>query len=163
LFGQQQMARIPCFRTIPFLLTHFFLFLGLIKLQYWIHDNLIKWGVLNQVSSTTFLKGYCMCCCGTNHLDYQPIPCAGSRGGRYKRLNNLRQLINDKYQNATVYSYVMSSVYRDGNSLRHRGSGPNWQGHCARANTSCGLTLAVNKGHGLQDFPMCVLVMEKMF
>lgn len=70
-----------------------------------------------------------MCCCKRNHLDYQPLPCAGSRGGRSNcSLSNLRQLLNDEHPNGIVYSYVMSTVCRDGNSLRHYGSGPNWQG-----------------------------------
>jgi len=35
--------------------------------------------------------------------------------------------------------------------------------HCARVNTRCGLTLTVNKGHGLQDFVVSVSVMEETF
>jgi hypothetical protein len=37
--------------------------------------------------------------------------------------------------------------------------------HCARVNTTCGLSDAPKIGlaNGLQDFPMCVLVMEKIF
>ena len=70
-----------------------------------------------------------MCCRKRNHLDYQPLPCAGSLGGRSNcSLSNLRQLLNDEHPNGIVYSYVMSTVCRDGNSLRHYGSGPNWQG-----------------------------------
>lgn len=45
-----------------------------------------------------------------------------------------------------MYSYVMSTVCRDGNSLRHYGSGPNWQGGI--------ITLCTCK-HEMRTYPDC--------
>jgi hypothetical protein len=65
--------------------------------------------------------------CGTASLDHQPFPRAGLLARNHNRARAaLRRAVGRG--EATVYSYVVSTVGRDEGWFVQRGSGPNWQG-----------------------------------
>ena len=66
----------------------------------------------------------CTCSGKRDILRYQPISKMNCNCGR----NNIKTILNTTDLSATIYYYVMKTVKRDGDILRHTGSGPNWQG-----------------------------------
>ncbi len=66
----------------------------------------------------------CTCSGGRDTLRYQPIP---KKNCNYN-LDSIITLLNTTDLSAPVYYYVMKTVRRDNDTLRHFGSGPNWQG-----------------------------------
>ena len=84
----------------------------------------------------------CTCSGKRDILRYQPISKMNCNCGR----NNIKTILNTTDLSATIYYYVMKTVKRDGDILRHTGSGPNWQGGV--------ITLCTCK-HLMRTYPDC--------
>lgn len=84
----------------------------------------------------------CTCSIKRKILRYQPIPKMNCNCDR----NNIKTILNTTDLSATIYYYVMKTVKREGDILRHTGSGPNWQGGV--------ITLCTCK-HLMRTYPDC--------